>query len=152
MKKKSEEKPVIAKTNKAKAIVPEIRTLELKESELSKIPLKYEKIKDKNKKSVLAIVKAFLLKVKANIKKDIKKAFQQSKKTKKGNKISDEIRKNNRNRGIIGICQLFVVVSIIYSTAIILMGVDSQASKAVLLPQFVFALIITFKAFSKLYK
>lgn len=67
-------------------------------------------------------------------------------------KIDRELAKQQRNRGILGIGQLLVVVSIIYSTAVVSIGVDSQASKIALFPQSVFALIILTKAFSKLYK
>lgn len=55
-------------------------------------------------------------------------------------------------RGILGIGLLFVVVSITYSSYVIFNGVDSSASRLMLAPQVVFALITLFKAFSKIYK
>ena len=55
-------------------------------------------------------------------------------------------------RVILGIGQLLVVVSIIYSTAIVMIGVNSAESKILLVPQVVFALAILVKAFSKLNK
>lgn len=55
-------------------------------------------------------------------------------------------------RVILGIGQLLVVVSIIYSTAIVIIGVNSAESKILLVPQVVFALAILVKAFSKLNK
>lgn len=55
-------------------------------------------------------------------------------------------------RAILGVGYLLVVVSIAYSTAVILIGVDSIESKIALLPQVFFAGAILLKAFSKLYK
>lgn len=71
---------------------------------------------------------------------------------KKGTK--SRVKKDNKptNNAILGICQLLVVVSITYSTAVILIGVDSVESRIALVPQVVFALAILIKAFSKLYK
>lgn len=60
--------------------------------------------------------------------------------------------KNDYNRVIMGIGQLFVVVSIAYSTAVIFMGVDGVESKIALFPQAAFASYILIKAFSRLYK
>lgn len=60
--------------------------------------------------------------------------------------------RQQRNRAILGIGQLLVVVSIAYSTAVIYIGVDSISSRVALLPQATFALIILTQAFSKLYK
>lgn len=74
------------------------------------------------------------------------------KKTKKSTKLEREIAKKERNRAIMGIGQLLVVVSIAYSTAVIFIGVDSVASKIALIPQVVFASYILLKAFSRLYK
>lgn len=53
---------------------------------------------------------------------------------------------------ILGIGQLLVVVSIIYSTAIVIIGMNSVESRILLVPQVVFALVILVKAFSKLNK
>lgn len=82
----------------------------------------------------------------------IVRATTPSKRQKKRTKLQIAEARAQRNRGIIGIGQLFVVVSITYSTAVILMGVDSVESKVALLPQASFALAILFKAFFKLYK
>jgi len=127
-----------------------------KESELSNTKLKYEKIKDKKKESLIKKIKRNITnkisKIKPALKNIIKKAKHKSKKPKKVTKIGQELAKKERNNVIMGICLLLVVVSIIYSTAVIFLGVDSQASKIALLPQVTFALIILIKAFSKLYK
>ena len=80
------------------------------------------------------------------------KVVKPHKKSKKPTKAEREIAKNERNRAIMGIGQLLVVVSIAYSTAVIFIGVDSMASKIALLPQVVFASFILLKAFSRLYK
>ena len=53
---------------------------------------------------------------------------------------------------ILGIGLLLVVVSIIYSTAIVIIGMNSVESRILLVPQVVFALVILVKAFSKLNK
>lgn len=58
----------------------------------------------------------------------------------------------DRKRAILGIGLLLVVVSIAYSTSVIFIGVDSNASRIALFPQALFAIIILFKAFFKLYK
>lgn len=82
----------------------------------------------------------------------VNKVFHPKKKAKKLTKIERENAKNQRNRGIMGIGQLLVVVSIAYSTAVILIGVGSLASIIALIPQVIFALVTLIKAFSKLYK
>lgn len=82
----------------------------------------------------------------------VNKIFHPKKKAKKLTKIERENAKNQRNRGIMGIGQLLVVVSIAYSTAVILIGVGSLASIIALVPQVIFALVTLIKAFSKLYK
>lgn len=74
------------------------------------------------------------------------------KKHKKTTKEERRIARNQRNRAILGVGQLLVVVSIAYSTAVIYIGVDSLASRVALIPQAVFGLVILIKAFSKLYK
>lgn len=82
----------------------------------------------------------------------VNKVKHPSKKPKKLTKIEREEARRKRNRGILGVGQLLVVVSITYSTTVILIGVDSIGSKIALLPQAVFALVILIKAFSRLYK
>lgn len=81
-----------------------------------------------------------------------KRVSQPRKKAKKSTKAQREIAKKERNRAILGIGLLLVVVSIAYSTSVIYIGVDSSASRIALLPQVTFALFTLFRAFSKLYK
>lgn len=57
-----------------------------------------------------------------------------------------------QRRAILGVGLFLVVVSIAYSTSVILIGVDSIESKIALVPQVVFAAITSLIAFSKLYK
>jgi hypothetical protein len=74
---------------------------------------------------------------------------------KKAKKLTKDVKKARREqnvRGILGIGLLFVVVSITYSTYVIYNGVSSTASRVMLVPQVVFALLTLFKAFSKIYK
>lgn len=71
---------------------------------------------------------------------------------KKPTKADEILAKQERNRAILGIGILLVIVSIAYSTSVIFIGVDSLESRIALLPQVVFALVISIKAFSKLYK
>ena len=90
--------------------------------------------------------------IKASFSSVVNKVKNPRKKAKKTTKVSQQLAKNQRNRGIMGIGLLLVVVSIIYSTYVIFIGVSSTASKVALLPQAFFALLILFKAFSKIYK
>jgi hypothetical protein len=82
----------------------------------------------------------------------VNKVVHPSKKAKKLTKIQREMVKIQRNRGIMGIGLLLVVVSIAYSTTVILLGVSSIASKIALLPQIIFAAVTIIIAFYKLYK
>ena len=90
--------------------------------------------------------------VKTKVSAIVKKVKKPRKKAKKPTKAEREIAKKERNRAIMGIGQLLVVVSIAYSTAVIFIGVDGMASKIALLPQVVFASFTLLKAFSRLYK
>lgn len=80
------------------------------------------------------------------------KIYDPSKTPKKLTKAQVQEAIEQRNRAIMGIGLLFVIVSIAYSTTVIIIGVDSLESKIALLPQAIFALATLFKAFSKLYK
>lgn len=82
----------------------------------------------------------------------VNKALNRGKTAKKTTKKERENAILQRNNAILGVGLLLVVVSIAYSTAVILIGVDSLESKIALLPQVVFALVTLIKAFSKLYK
>jgi hypothetical protein len=86
----------------------------------------------------------------------VKKAFSKPKtahkKSKKATKSGRILAKQQRNNAILGIGLLLVVVSILYSTSVILIGVSSVPSKIALFPQAFFALLILIKAFSKIYK
>lgn len=97
-------------------------------------------------------IKAKLAPINARFFSVVNKVKHPSKKHKKLTKDEKKLAKQQRNRGIMGIGLLLVVVSIAYSTSVIFIGVDSPASKLVLLPQALFALVTLFKAFSKLYK
>lgn len=142
-----------------------------KKSLLDKSKLKYEPTKNKpttNAKAVKKIVASSNKKVKRvnsrgfvvskfnNIRayfgSVVKKVSHPKKKSKKVTKLERQKAKIRRNRGIMGIGQLLVVVSIIYSTSIIFIGIDTLGSKIALLPQIIFALIILIKAFFTLYK
>ena len=74
------------------------------------------------------------------------------KKSKKVTKIGHKLAIKQRNRAILGIGLLLVVVSILYSTFVIFVGVGTVESKIALIPQALFALIILIKAFSNLFK
>ncbi len=82
----------------------------------------------------------------------LKKVSPHRKKAKKLTKIEKKAIREQNMRGILGIGLLFVVVSITYSTYVIFNGVSSTASRVMLVPQVVFALLTLFKAFSKIYK
>lgn len=97
-------------------------------------------------------IKSALLEKYDHIKDVVNKTVHRSKKAKKLTKSQRLEQINERNRAIMGIGSLFVVVSITYSTTLTLMGVNSWQSKFALLPQVIFALITLLKAFSKLYK
>lgn len=129
----------------------------MKKSELDKKKLKFENTK-KNPiqatskpilrdyvKPVLDTVCRFFY----NTYSKVKNLF---KKPKKQTKAQKELAKQKRNRGILGIWLLLVIVSIAYSTAVTCMFVNSFASIVALLPQALFAIYTLFKAFSNLYK
>lgn len=84
--------------------------------------------------------------------KTLKKVERLRKSRKKLTKAQRLENKQGRNRVILGIGLLLVVVSIAYSTTVTRYFVDSTASLVALAPQTIFAVIIIFKAFSKLYK
>lgn len=77
---------------------------------------------------------------------------EQFKGRKKLTKLEREHAREERNRAILGIGQLLVVVSIAYSTSVIFIGIDSLEAKIALLPQVLFASFTLIRAFSKLYK
>lgn len=82
----------------------------------------------------------------------VKKLKPSKKKTKKLTKEQKTLARQQKKRGILGIGLLFVVVSIAYSSYVIYNGVNSTASRVMLVPQVVFAVFTLFKAFSKIYK
>lgn len=82
----------------------------------------------------------------------VKKVSHRSKKTKKMTKLERQNAKNMVMNGIMGVGQLLVVVSIAYSASVIFIGIDTLVSKIALLPQVIFALVISIKAFIALYK
>lgn len=138
------------------------------ESKLSKKKLNFEATKKTfsaskkyikeqiNAKRKHISLKAFLLAkstamktVLANV---VKKVHHPSKIDKKVVKINPKLAKKQRNNVIIGICQLFVVVSIAYSSYITYTFVENGVTIIILVPQVAFALFTLVKAFSKLYK
>lgn len=82
----------------------------------------------------------------------VNKITPHRKKAKKLTKADKKLNREQQLRGILGIGLLLVVVSIIYSTYVIFNGVHSTASRVMLVPQVVFAVLTLFKAFSKIYK
>ncbi len=82
----------------------------------------------------------------------LKPAKKPSKLSKKAQKEQQKAVLDQHKRGILGLGLLFVVVSITYSSYVILNGVHSTASRVMLVPQVVFALLTLIKAFSKIYK
>lgn len=77
----------------------------------------------------------------------VKKVSHPIKKHKKVTKLERQEAINRRNRGIIGIGRLLVIMSIAYSTSVIFIGIDTVESKIALLPQAIFALSILIKVF-----
>jgi len=145
-----------------------IVTMKKKESELSVHKLELEEtehkvsVSKKYLKNCLSAkrkhidIKKFLLskikKIKTVFTNVVKKVNRLSKKSKKMTKNDQELAKKQRNRAILGICQLFVVVSITYSSYITYTFVDNGVTLIILVPQVSFALFTLVKAFSKLYK
>lgn len=80
------------------------------------------------------------------------KSNSKVKNTKKDKKNDPSTSKKEFNRVIMGIGQLFVVVSIAYSTSVIFIGVDGMVAKIALFPQAAFASYTLIKVFSRLYK
>jgi hypothetical protein len=50
---------------------------------------------------------------------------------------------------IVGILQLFVIASIAYSSAVIVMGTEGYIPMALLVPQVVYAVVVLIKRFTK---
>lgn len=82
----------------------------------------------------------------------LKPAKKPSKLSKKAQKEQKKAVREQHKRGILGLGLLFVIVSIAYSSYVIFNGVHSTASRVMLVPQVVFALLTLIKAFSKIYK
>jgi hypothetical protein len=104
------------------------------------------------KKRIVAIKST----VKNHFKNVLSKIKKQPKKAKKISKAAAKIKKQQYyeqlNHGIIGLGLLLVIVSITYSTVIVREFVDTTVSLLAIAPQVVFAIAISIKAFSKLYK
>lgn len=91
----------------------------------------------------------------ASAKKSVVAKFKKVKPLKSNKKLTKAQRlerKQRRNNVIMGIGLLLVIVSIAYSTTVVRYFVDSPETLIFLAPQVVFAIMIIFKAFSKLYK
>lgn len=101
---------------------------------------------------VKSLISSKFTKIKTSLANVVKKVKHPSKTSKKMTKTDRELVKKQRNRVIMGICQLLVVVSIVYSTYITYTFVGSIVSVIILVPQALFALCISVKAFSQLYK
>jgi hypothetical protein len=138
--KKMGKSPSNLKTNKVKQIAKP------KSGKTSKVSLK-DRVKTNLSKRLAASRSAF---------NDIKLKFKPNKKPSKLSKKAQLEQKNltrqEHKRAILGIGLLFVVVSITYSTYVIYNGVSSSASRVMLIPQVVFAILTLAKAFSKIYK
>lgn len=97
-------------------------------------------------------ISARLAPVRSRINNTFSKLKIKRKPAKKLTKSQRDQRRRQLRNVILGICQLLVVVSIVYSSNVILVGVDTLESKIALIPQIAFALFISVKAFSNLYK
>lgn len=126
------EKKKVAKPNKSKVLTNEKKTSK------PTVPLKQR---------IVVLMK----KVRSYFDNVIGKVLHR-KKAKKPTKAEQKLARQQQMRGILGIGALFVVVSIAYSTYVIFNGVDSTASRVMLIPQVVFAVYTLVKAFSKIYK
>lgn len=109
-------------------------------------------VKKKNDSNVKNLVISKFNVVKDKISGVVKKTNNPSKKVRKLTKIQKKERQEQQKRAIMGIGLLFVIVSIVYSTAVTTYFVDGFAPILALAPQAVFGVIILFKAFSGLYK
>lgn len=81
-----------------------------------------------------------------------KKLGFKSKKATKVTKDEKKLARKQKIRGIIGICLLFVVVSIAYSTYMTVLFVDGTMMVIALAPQVIFAVVTLLIAFYKIYK
>lgn len=67
---------------------------------------------------------------------------------KQSNKQPKEKKPFNAN-GIMGVLQLFVIASIVYSTAVIAMGTEGYIPLALVAPQAIYVVVVLIKRFSK---
>lgn len=81
-----------------------------------------------------------------------KHSTQRRKKAKRMTKTERSLIRQKKIRGIIGIGLLFVVVSIAYSTYMTNLFVDGWRMAVALTPQVIFAVVISFYAFYKIFK
>lgn len=58
-------------------------------------------------------------------------------------------KKQQSKNGIIGILQMFVVISIVYMAAVIWMGTDGYAAKAMTIPAVAYVGLLVFTKFTK---
>lgn len=119
---------------------------------VSKTDSSKKKAVSKPKISLKSRIAAKLAPIKTRFNDVVNKIKHPRKKAKKPTKAEQKLVKQQRNRGILGIGLLLVVVSIIYSTSVIFIGVSSTISKIALFPQALFAFLTLIKAFSKIYK
>ena len=87
--------------------------------------------------------------LKSPVKGNNKKATKPRKKAKKLTKAQRESARIERNRVILGLGQLLVVISIAYSTAVIVLGTEGYIPLVMIAPQAVLAVVITSKHFTK---
>lgn len=120
--------------------------------EFEEIPRTMTKKVTKQRKSVKEVLKTNGANLKAGVFTLATKVKSPKKSAKKLTKAQKKENKEHRLRVIMGIGLLLVVVSIGYSTTVILTLVDSIVALLVLTPQIAFAVITIFKAFSKIYK
>lgn len=67
------------------------------------------------------------------------------------NKTNDKTGKSKKvsKNGIIGVLQMFVVISIVYMVAVIWMGTDGYSAKAMTAPAALYVGILVFNKFTK---
>lgn len=133
----------------------------VKELKLPEYGISYEKAKlvvpnklkvNKNNIGIKYTFLYFSIKIQQCFEKMISYVVYLCKNAKENVKKQLKMTKKQYIRGIMGIGQLFVVVSIIYSTFIVQTFVDTDISLAMIVPQAIFALYTLLKAFYKLYK
>ena len=129
-----------------------VNYLDVLKLEFEETPRTMTKKETKQRRGVKEVLKTNAENLKAGVFTLATKVKAPKKPAKKLTKAQKKERKEHRLRVIMGIGLLLVVMSIGYSTFVILTLVDSWVALFVLAPQIVFAIITTLKAFSNIYK